>query len=225
MGKDKKLTQEEYKELFEKYKKDVLLAGEEARQMINLNHRPHLFITSKGRILSVGRERIKVLKQTLRAQTYTRKQDGNNEKKHCICINIGGKRKVYYVHLLVAEYFPDKISSFITGDEEKTVIHHIKGYDPTSDRNNEINNLIRLNQDVHCLTHSMKIKPLPEVKQKWRAKVDKALNGKHCLFYKDPDGEYSGVIALTDNEFELLSNSEEYKNKFLENYLEKKGII
>ena len=81
MGKEKKLSQEEYRNLFEKYKNEVLLENEEARQMIN--HRPHLFITSKGRVLSVGRERIKVLKQTLRAQTYTRKQDGNNEKKHC----------------------------------------------------------------------------------------------------------------------------------------------
>ena len=223
MGRDKKLTEKEYKELFEKYKNDVLHENEEARQMIN--HRSHLFITDRGRILSVGYNGVKIMKQTLRAQKYSNRVNGSNERKHCICINsVDGKRKVYYVHLLVAEYFP--IDSFVTGDEDNTIIHHIKGYDSSSDNNNGVNNLIRLNQDIHLLSHHMGIKPSDEERQKWRAKVDKALNGKHCLFYKDPDGEYAGIIPLTDDEFERLKNAtEEDKNKFLENHLEKKGII
>ncbi len=222
-SKNKGLTAEEYKELFEKYKGDVLFENEEARQMVK--HKPYLFITDKGRVLSVKKDRIRVRKQTQRVQKYSNDTKGSNERKHCVCILIDGKPKVYYTHLLVAEYFSDKISSFVTGDEDKTIIHHIKGYDPTSDSNNNVNNLIRMNPRTHLLMHSMGVKSTEEERQKWRERIYRVIGDKHCMFYKSPDGQYSGVLPLTDKEFELLSNSEEYKNKFLENHLEKKGII
>ncbi|MBE6964571.1 MAG: hypothetical protein E7441_00880 [Ruminococcaceae bacterium] len=215
MGRDKKLTDQEYKELFDKYKNDVLLENESARQMIN--HRSHLFITDRGRVLSVGTKGIKIMKQSLRAQTYSNDSEGLNEKKHCICINISGKNRVYAVHRLVGEYFSDKITAFVTDNNKPTVIHHIKSYNPDSEDNNAVGNLLRINQNVHALLHRFaKLETLTE-REECAKKLELAINGRKCDIFLSLNGDMIGLIPI--------NNGVETTTQSATEYLKQKGII
>lgn len=109
---------------------------EEWREMPNTNGT--YFLSNYGRILALNRK-----------EPYLRKFDTNNPSHYRrIGISINKKRKVYHVHLLVAQFF--------VGDIDGKQVHHKNG-----DRlDNRACNLQVLTREEHERIHN---RPIPRI--------------------------------------------------------------
>lgn len=210
------MTAYEYLAKFNAAGSSLLLPDEKAVQMIN--HSPMYFISNKGRVFSAARKTVIELKQAIRSKAVAEKESsGDNSKKASVCLRLkGNKQKVFFVHKLVAEYFP--IDTFVpNGYTGNTVIHHINGYnEQRPQESNHADNLLKTTQSIHRLIHTMPIDASDEKLYDWDRKLMKALKGNYKIIfvYKSIDSDECGITELTPQELiDMFKRSEQYHNK------------
>ena len=126
----------------------LLQSDETVEQMIN--HNPAYFITSSGRIISLLRKEPKVM-EVFYGGSKNVSQVGNRNRPR-VCLRVMGESKCYYIHRLMAEYFP--IDQFIRDDSAPAVVHHKNPSAPPEEINRS-ENLIKVDEDTHQVLTTM----------------------------------------------------------------------
>ncbi len=140
----------------------ILYDGEEARQIDIYNGA--YFITDKARVISCFDK----MPRVLRAQQRGGKRKAaeydtmNNNVKHFVKLSLGnGESRDYYIHSLVAEYFPEKLGLVYLTGKGDDMVHHIDGYDiEHPEESNDPRCLEKMDDRyLHLLMHKTKLSP------------------------------------------------------------------